>query len=310
MERMMTRTSRVETSRMFVVMNVKSGQASPEAVRRAMLAYWGEEDKEHRIWQPGEGEDIVEGVRRAVAEGFDTIVAAGGDGTVSAVANGLVGSRAGLGIIPLGTANVLAHELGIPLAMDEACALVNGEHDVAAIDAMGYGGKHYFTQIGVGLDALMIRDTNTEAKKRLGVLAYLWTAVTKLVRFQPHRFTISADGKTSKARALQVLLANCGMLGSSGLRWGPNIAVDDGRIDVCILRAGNLMSPLRVAWNVIRGRHRQDPDIAYLSAGREVAIRSERPLPVQGDGEVIGETPIEVRVVPQAVRVIVPHPAR
>ena len=83
-----------------------------------MESHQAEESGEYRIHEPGEGEDILAIVRGAVAQGFDTVVAAGGDGTVSAVANGLIGSGARLGIIPLGTANVLARELGIPIALD------------------------------------------------------------------------------------------------------------------------------------------------------------------------------------------------
>ncbi|WP_210420135.1 diacylglycerol/lipid kinase family protein [Aquisphaera giovannonii] len=301
--------SEVETSRMFVVINVKSGNASPDEVRRAMREGWKGRPEDQWIWQPGEGEDIVEAVRLAAAEGYDTVVAAGGDGTVSAVAGALVGTKAKLAIIPLGTANVLARELGIPIEVQGASDLVNGPHEVDAIDAMAYRNKHYFTQIGVGLDALMIRDTKTEDKKRLGVLAYVWTAVKKAVGFQPHRFSVSVDGKTSRPKAVQVLLANCGALGTSGLRWGPDIAINDGRIDVLVLRAASLLSHLRVASNFVLGRHRQDPATSYQKAARVVAIQSERPLPVQGDGEVVGETPIEVQVVPRALRVVVPPKA-
>ena len=97
----------VETSRVFVIVNAKSGNSSPEDIRKAWKAHQAEGSGEYRIHEPGAGEDILAIVRGAVAQGFDTVVAAGGDGTVSAVANGLIGSGARLGIIPLGTANVL-----------------------------------------------------------------------------------------------------------------------------------------------------------------------------------------------------------
>ena len=102
------------------------------------------------------------------------------------------------------------------------------------------------------------------------------------------------------------MLANSGALGTSGLRWGPDVRVDDGRIDVCILRARTLFDYLSVGWNVVRGRHRDERNIQYLTARRAVAIHTEHPIPVQGDGEVIGETPLEVQVVPGALRVVVP----
>ena len=296
----------VGTSRVFVVVNAKSGNSSPEEVRKAWKAHQAEGSGEYRIHEPGEGEDILAIVRGAVAQGFDTVVAAGGDGTVSVVANGLIGSGARLGIIPLGTANVLARELGIPLALEDACALLNGPNTTTSIDAMKVKGTHYFTQIGIGVDAFMIRDTTVKHKRWLGNGAYIWTAATRFIGFRTHRFSIAADDRRARPRALQVVLANSGSLGTSGLRWGPDVRVNDGQIDVCILRAQTLLNFLSAGWSVIRGRHREDRNIQLLTARRAVAIHADRPLPVQGDGELIGETPLEVQVVPRAMRVIVP----
>ena len=201
---------------------------------------------------------------------------------------------------------MLARELGVPLDLEPACALFNGPNRTVTIDAMRVGEKHYFTQIGIGVDAAMIRDTKVEHKRRLVNLAYIWTALTRFIGFQPYRFSISADGKRSRPRALQVVLANCGGLGTTKLRWGPDVCVSDGQIDVCILRARTLLNYLSVGYSVLRGRHREERNIQYLPARRAVAVHTDKPLPVQGDGEVIGETPLEVQIVPGALRVLVP----
>ena len=293
-------------SRVFVVVNAKSGKSSPEEVRKVWKANHGEASTDCHIEEPAEGEDIRAVVRRAVAQGFDTVVAAGGDGTVSAVANGLIGTEARLGIIPLGTANVLARELGIPMTLKDACTLLAGPNTTRSIDAIEVKGTHYFTQVGIGVDALMIRDTTARRKRLLGTGAYVWTAMARIMGFQPHRFSIAADDGRTRPRALQVVLANCGSLGASGLRWGPDVCVDDGKIDVCILRARTSWHFLSVGWSLLRGRHGMDRNIQIMTARRAVAVHTDRPLPVQGDGEVIGETPLEVRVVRSALRVIVP----
>ena len=142
---------------------------------------------------------------------------------------------------------------------------------------------------------VMIRDTPTEHKKWLGVAAYLWTATLRLIGFRAHRFSISADGRargpgrTGRAGQQWTL--------GPGLRWGPDVHVDDGRIDVCILRAQTVLDFLSLGWSVIRGRHKEDRKIRYLTARHTVAVSTDRPLPVQGDGEVIGETPLQVGVV-------------
>jgi len=298
--------SEVATSKVFVIINSRSGNSSPEDVCRAVSSRKLGEPTTCELHQTVEGEDILATVKKAVDAGCDLIVAAGGDGTVSAVANSVVGSQTRMGIIPLGTTNVLARELGIPLDLDEACDLLAGPNRTASIDVMRVGDKYYVTQIGIGVDALMIRDTPDEQKRWLGVVAYIWTAVSRLIGFRLRRFSIAADDRQVRPRGLQVILANCGALGTSGLKWGPDVRVDDGRIDVCILRARTMLDYLSVGVSVVLGRHREDRNIQYLTAERAIAVSTDKPLPVQGDGEVIAETPIEVRVIPRALRVVVP----
>jgi YegS/Rv2252/BmrU family lipid kinase len=296
----------VRTSRLFVVLNPKAGSYTGGPVEQALGRHFSCEDGTCRVHQAGGHEDLAALARGAAERGCEMVVAAGGDGTVSGVADGLVGTSTPLGILPLGTANVLARELGIPVGLEAACALLAGPHATASIDAMQVGGRHYYTQIGVGIDALMIRDTRREHKRRFGRVAYLWTALTRLIGFQPRRFSLSVDGRPSRHRASQVLVANSGTLGQPPLRWGTGIRPDDGRVDVCVVRARTIVDYLELTWRVMLGQHRQSRNVRYFAAERAVAIAARHPLPVQADGEIIGETPIEVRVVPGAVRVVVP----
>src|SRR5262249_12554292 len=163
-------------------------------------------------------------------------------------------------------ANVLAHEMGIPIASDAACRLLTEANTTTTIDGMRVGDKHYFTQIGVGIDAMMIRDTPPESKRRFGNVAYLWNAAKHLLGFQPLRFSIAVDGRSVRPRAAQVVVANCGALGNSGLRWGPNIRCDDGRIDICIIRVRAFWDYLGVAWSILRGQHTSTRSLKYLTA--------------------------------------------
>jgi diacylglycerol kinase family enzyme len=152
----------------------------------------------------------------------------------------------------------------------------------------------------------MIAGTSRERKRRFGRVAYMTTAVACLVGFEPRRFEVRVDGRTTHRRASQVLLANCGTLGQPPFRWGPDIAPGDGRIDVCIARARTLIDYTRLGWLVLRGRHRDSPNVHYLAAHRSIAIHTRKPLPVQADGEIIGETPVDVQVIRGAIRVVVP----
>jgi YegS/Rv2252/BmrU family lipid kinase len=295
------------TRRIFVILNPNSGGCTVEDVRQALGRHFACEDGACKVHEIVEGDDAAALARAAVEREADVIVAAGGDGSVSAVANGLIGSEVPLGIIPLGTANVLARDLGVPLDLDGACALLAGAHATRGLDAMRVRGRVFFTQVGVGLDALMIRDTKIEAKKRFGRAAYLWTALVRLVGFQPRRFEVEVDGQTVQARASEVLVANSGILGQPPFRWGPDIRLDDGRLDVCIIRARTFLDYARLAWKFVLDRHKSDPKVRYLVAERSVAIAAKTPLPVQADGEIVGETPVQVEVVPGAVCVIAPE---
>lgn len=298
--------------RPFAVLNPRSGSCTVADVRRAIEAEMDPSSVE--VHEVVEGDDIRAVVRDALARGRDPIIAAGGDGTVSAVADVLAGTEAHLVVYPLGTANVLARELGIPVDLDEACHLGASycrpssdakAYSVARIDTMKIDGRHYLTQVGVGIDSLMIRDTGTEQKRRFGRLAYLATAASRLVGFRPRRFRIAVDGREFQVRATQVLVANTGMMGHNAFRWGPNIRPDDGRLDICIVGAQTILDYLGVLWHVLRKTHKQSPHVRYEVATRSVAINAKHPLPVQADGEILGTTPVRIEVVPLALKVVV-----
>jgi len=262
------------------------------------------------VHETAPGEALPDLVREALSQGYDLVVAGGGDGTVSAVANGLVGSETPLGIVPLGTANVLARELGIPVDLEAACQLLGDASSAfVSIDAMRVDDRCYFTQVGVGIDAIMIRDTHREAKRRFGRIAYLWTAFTRLLGFQPRHFALVIDDRPIRQSASEVLIANSGILGQPPLRWGPGIRPDDGQLDVCLVRARTIRHYLSVAGHFLLGQHAKSPNVRYLTVRKSVSIATPRPLPVQADGEIIGETPVLVHVIPQALRVVVPAQA-
>jgi YegS/Rv2252/BmrU family lipid kinase len=299
------------SQRVCVVLNPMAGSGTADDVRIALERHFGDRI-ELEIYETtgSDDEDVVSVVREALAKGCNLVIAAGGDGTVSDVAEGLVGSNVPMGIIPVGTANVFARELGLPLTLDEACAMLAGQHAISSVDAMKARDKYFVLQIGIGLDSLMIRDTEREAKRRFGRAAYIWTALTRLVGYQPVRFTIVVDGKRLRPRASQVLIANGGVLGIAPFRWGPNICPDDGRIDVCIVSARTALDYLGLIWHTVLGQQRRDRNVRYLAATESILINADQPLPVQADGEIFGETPIRIEVVPDAVSVIVPLPAQ
>ncbi|MCU0492100.1 MAG: phosphatase PAP2 family protein [Chloroflexaceae bacterium] len=300
-----------EPQRVFVVYNPESSRGSridlPALLEEQFTAF----AVDYELFTLEKSKDLAAAIRQALKDGYTTFVAAGGDGTVSAVANVLakLRSKATLAILPAGTANVLAQELNVPLDITAACSLMLGDHETTTIDAMRIGEHIAVLQIGIGLESEMIRDTDKSAKQRFGRAAYLWTAAARLFGYESPRFTIVADGKRIRPRALHVTVANGGVLGMAPFRWGPHIRPDDGRIDVSIMSARSLADFFGLAWDVIRGKHFESRRVRFLGARQSITIDCDRPLPVQADGEIIGNTPVRVEVVPKAVQVIVPPAA-
>ena len=238
---------------------------------------------------------------------MDSVFAAGGDGTVSAVIDGLAHTEVPLGIIPAGTTNVLAQELGIPLNVDKACQLLSGEPATRAIDALQFGNELYVLSVGTGISAMAIKGTSREGKRKFGPLAYVWSVLKVVVGAQPYTFTIVADGQTMRIRGADVLLANVSKL-TGPINWGQHIKPDDGQIDICIMRARNFFDIIGVAFDIlIPGRPRKQRYLIYRQAKHSVVVFANRPLAVQGDGEYLGQLTLEVYLVPGAVRVLVPQ---
>jgi YegS/Rv2252/BmrU family lipid kinase len=245
-------------------------------------------------------------VREALADGFDMFVAVGGDGTVSGVVEGLDGSPSPIAIVPAGTGNLVARELGIPLDPVEAAALVFGPHTTRTIDAMCVNGSVFVLNIGVGISSATVRDTNNQSKRRFGRAAYVGTGIREMLGFRPCYFTVTVDGRVTTVRATEVTVANCDFIGDIPWPWAPKIAPDDGKLDVCLVLVPTVTESIKSGLRALRHRRKPLPNVRWLRAKRSICIEPNRRLPVQGDGDLIGETPVEITVVPRAVTVIVP----
>ncbi len=290
----------------FVVLNPVAGHSQPDAVRQALNQHLGGGGWSYEVYETTGEERVAEILRPVLEEGVDLVVAAGGDGTVSDVADALACTGTLLGIVPVGTGNAVARDLGIPLDLDGAMALLAGEHDVHPIDAMRIEEGYYVLNVGVGITARVMGDADYDSKRTLGRLAYLWAGLDKLFGLSLRRFTVLIDGECHRRRASEVMVLNSSAIGAPYMRWGPHVAIDDGRLDVYIMRGRTALDYVRITWSLLREQEKRDPNVRYVQAEQAVSIRAEPPLPVQADGDVIGETPVEIRVVPQALRVVVP----
>jgi len=294
-------------SRALAIVNTASGHYDPEKVNAAIRRAASEGERALEFHEVSAGESVAGVVRRALETGVELFVAVGGDGTVSGVVEGLDGAAAPVAVVPAGTGNLLARDLGLPLDPVEAAELISGDHDLRTLDAMRVGDRTFILNVGVGISSATVRDTRSEDKRRFGRAAYVGTGLRELFGVRPCRFTVTVDGRDTLLRATEVTVANCDFIGDLPWPWAPEIVPDDGKLDVCLVLVPTAAESIRSGWRVLRHRRKLLPNVRWLRARRSVRIESTRTLPVQGDGDIIGETPIEITVVPEAVRVIVPR---
>ncbi|MBN1400715.1 MAG: diacylglycerol kinase family lipid kinase [Anaerolineae bacterium] len=268
----------------------------------------GWEIQVRRTFGPG---DATTYAREAVNGGYDMVVAVGGDGTLSEVADGLVGTACILGCLPVGTGNLWAHMLNFPVwspmsrsaLLDAAKVLVEGR--VREIDLGRAGGRCFVLWLGVGFDAEIARDVepHRDIRRGLGNLAYVVSGLALGLAFRGTRVTVVVDGQVIRERVLLIIAANAQLYGPS-LRLAPQAQLDDGLLDLYIFKGGNILDLLRYIGLILIGKHVGHPRIEAFRV-REVEIRG-KPLPYHLDGDPVGHTPVQIKVLPKALRVMVP----
>jgi len=296
-----------DDQRAFVVLNPAGGRSNPDALRKALARHLGGCGWTYDMYETTGQDDVAGLVRQAVSDGATLAIAAGGDGTVSAVANGVIGTDVPLGILPIGTGNVLARQLSIPIDIDRACALICGQHVVRRIDTMHVGERHFVLDLSVGLTAVAMRETPGKSKHRLGLVAYVLTGIRNLAGFEKRRYQLSIDGLNMRPRASEVIVAN-GVLPLKATDQATGTeALSDGKLGVYIMRTWTIGGYATIAVDVLLGHEHRNPRVSYFEASQYVRIAANPPQGVQADGDAAGETPVEVRLVPRSLGIIVPE---
>ena len=247
----------------------------------------------------------------AVRAGVDVVVAIGGDGTVAALAHELAGTDVALAIVPAGTGNVVARNLGIPRAPIEAARLIaarcpSADRPRPALHG-GRGQRTFLVASGVGFDAHVMARTPSALKRRWGQPAYFMTAVALAGEIRNVPMTITVDGVSRDLEAAEVLIANMGEP-MPGIRPQREIRPDDGQLDLVVVQASGPIEGLLAAWEAFRYPGPEDRPGGRVLRIRAIEARLEAPtpLPVEADGDPAGRTPITVSVMPAALSVCVP----
>ncbi len=249
--------------------------------------------------RPGEGPMLA---RQAAREGCRLVVALGGDGTVNEVANGIMGSGAALGIVPAGTGSDYIRSLPLPKdPLEAARTLYTGRR--LTVDVGLVNNRYFLGVTGIGIDAEVCRRVNEDLTWLGGKKAYIAGLLATLVSYRPQPVKIVMDQLTLEEEVMFVAVANARFFGG-GMEIAPQANLQDGLLDVCVIKALPKLELLRAFPRVFAGSHTDHPAFkAYRT--RRVAITGQYPFSIQAEGELIGRLPLEARILPGALSVMV-----
>ncbi|MBP2311159.1 diacylglycerol/lipid kinase family protein [Azospirillum soli] len=252
------------------------------------------------------GRGDAEAMARAVTSGaFDAVVAAGGDGTINEVVNGLGARTDGdapvpLGIVALGTANVLAHELGLPLDPEGTASVLAGGR-ASPVHLGVANGRGFAMMAGCGLDARVVERVDSRLKRLIGKGAYVAETLAQLAAYRNTRYRVTVDGVAVEVAS--VIVAK-GHFYAGKFVCAPEARLTDPHLHVCLFPGPGRWNAMRYIWGVTAGRLPHFRDYRIVPAGR-VVIEGPAGDAVQGDGDIIARLPVEIALAPWTLPVLV-----
>ena len=251
--------------------------------------------------------DAARVARAGADDNVDAVAVYGGDGTVMQAVAGIAGRDIPVGLIPGGTGNVLAGNLGLPRNPANAARVVaRGRRRTIDLGRFeNSDGAQYFSVVcGSGFDAELMARTSGAAKRRWGFAAYVARAFELVLDTVPVPYRVQVDGKVYDVEATSIMVANCGQFIPPILSIAPGIALDDGQLDVVVIKAKGMWQSAGILWRMLR--QRVDGVAIRRFRGREVKVEAHPDRPVQLDGEIGGHTPFSATVVDRGLSVLVP----
>ena len=294
----------MQKKRVLFIVNPASGPGdnSTEKFTAQVAAYVDSNIIDYQITITQNEQHASELSRIAVEQKTDIVVAVGGDGTINEVASGLIGSDTALGIIPAGSGNGLAHHLKIPFNVPKAISLIN-KGRLLQIDTISVNDKPFLSIAGIGFDAL-VADKFAGNTTR-GLMTYLKIVLSEYLSYQPHEYEVSIDGNTNVYKALMMIFANSDQFGYN-TSIAPEASIDDGLMDVCIVKKIPLYSiPFVFLLLVIHKIHWTS--FVHIIKAHDVVVHTSDELIVNIDGEpVTMNGPLKISLIPHSLKVVIP----
>lgn len=262
--------------------------------------------------QPGDAQRLAQ---QAAQAGLDLVLVAGGDGTINEAVNGLVGTSTVLGLVPVGTGNILAHQLHMPIlsAMAPLYVAEVGEalltSRVQRVDTGLLNERYFLCWAGAGLDAEVAAqmEPRTRHTKRLGAIPYVIAGFTVAAEFRGVRARIHVENRTLNLRALLMLASNI-QLYAAFFTIARRAQMDDGFLDLFVFKGLGTAYALRHLLRIFSGRYLRDPEVVQALV-RQVQVETVPTVAVHLDGDPVGQTPFRIAVEPASLRLLVPQQA-
>ncbi len=254
-----------------------------------------------------EAGDAIQFAKDAVKEGIDALAVYGGDGTVMEAISGMIGSELPLVILPGGSANVLATELGIPNDLKEACELLGeGSLETKTIDVGQFDKRYFVARISIGFEAYVVKGAERETKNKIGIFAYFFSAMAALKKSKKAVYHLKIDGQEHEVKGLACFITNTGNLGFSKISFDKHIDVSDGLLDVIVVRKANLSMFKLVVVTFLKRERPDNLELVEHWQGKDISVSSSPKQAAQCDGDVLGKISLHIKVVPGAIKVLVP----
>lgn len=292
--------------RVLIVFNPAAGVARRRRLARAFTTLAASGLRPELVETRGPG-DATRLAREAAGRGVDVVVAAGGDGTIAEVAAGLAGGATTLGVLPLGTANVLAWELGLPLAPDRAASVIAAARPRLVhpgLARFGDGRERLFVQmLGAGFDASVVAHLDLGLKRRIGKAAYLWQSLRELPRYGFSAIEVGIDGAPAGIAASAIVTK--GRLYAGRFNIAPAAKPEAPGFQVVLFRRPGALQAALAGAALPLGLIPRLPGVEILPA-RRVTLAAGAEVPVQCDGDAAGSLPVEVGDAPSPLRLLLP----
>ncbi len=298
------RKNKAKFKKVFVIVNPIAG--GPKLVRYEKLLknFFSKYKISYSYKVTSKPAEAIQLAKNAAKEKYELVIAAGGDGTINEVVNGIINSKSILGIIPLGTINILAMELGIPQNFTKALNLIL-TGSVKAIDIGKVNDRYFVLMAGFGMDSYAIYRTNLKLKKYIGALAYVISGIYSIFKYPPHKISVNIDNHRIDDTGYFVVVENVPSYGGK-FKIAPYADVNDGLLDVCVFKKTGIFHTFRYFLGIALKKHIHYPDVRYYQC-KKVELASNHNVLVHTDGDVIGSLPAQITVLRKKLKVLVPE---